>query len=367
MAKIDENGSIDYSLWQNSNALKLAQQADDDKIKGLNRTIEVFNLVKFAIDEKVNKCDLNELFDKVGLRTRRAASNNREITAEYQKAIDYYNNVLGSYQKYNVTQDTYYALEKVLGEMEQSINKAFEKCSAYAEILITPSWYYRFHPYLMNHLDSFDIEEVRTKTSGAMESLQNLKQEVEDIIAQASGKEKGDDVERTSYDVEALAVKHLGMSYAQFAQNNRGIIEKCKTMTVAGMASLTPSEADAYSRLQAYAKEMIDITVNEAHTIRWNVGERKVDETLKATGDMYKISEFETDGITEQGLDEIESDIMYNTFKNTLIDTYKKINPDGIDGVECDKRKGTWKEPDGHGGLIIHTPKRNYDLHGRRK
>ena len=368
MSKINESGSINYTKWQNSNALKFAEQADDDKIKGLNRAIEIFNLVKFALESKVQKADLNELFNtEVPSARTRAALNSREISTEFQKAIDYYNTVMGSYQKYNITQDTYLALEKVLSEMEQGINEAFNNCKAYSEILITPSWYYRFYPYLMNHLDSFDIEEIRTKTSESMESLQNLKQEVEDIIAKAGGKEKGDTVERTSYDIEALAVKHLGMSYKDFAKNNRSIIEKCKTMTLAGMASLTPSEADAYSRLQAYAKEMIEITVQEAHTVRWNAGDRKVEETLKATGDMYKISEFEYDGISEQGLNELESDIMYNTFKKTLIDAYNKINPDGMDEVSANKRKDVWKEPDGKGGLTIHIREQDFDLHGRRR
>ena len=112
---------------------------------------------------------------------------------------------------------------------------------------------------------------------------------------------------------------------------------------------------------------MLNTTITEAHTVNWDAGERKTEETLKATGDMYAISEFEYDGITEQGLSDLQSGIMYKSFEEALISKHQEYDPTGIKDV---KVKSGGNEPIKrvvHGEILIFHPNGSvFDSQGRK-
>ena len=358
MTKID---NIDYSAWNNPKAVKIAKKVDKDGEYGLNLR-EAFNFVRKASAKNIDKCDFYEL---VGLsisnqaKSRRVQGSNssREKSADFEKAIYYYNNKMDYTQRSSVTYKTYDNLETRLYNMEKAIDQAFIDCDAYKDIVIVPRWHYRFYPQIDTRLINFDIEELRNVTSKDMKSLHQLKDKIEHIMEDANGISEHTEPQKTEYDVDEIAKKHFdGMSYEDFAAQYHDELEFCKTVTMADMGTMTPTQAMVYSKAKAYAKEMLNTTINEAHTVNWDAGERKTNETMKATGDMFTIMEFEDDDITDEGLNEIQSGIMYKAFEEALISKHREFDPTGVEGVKVNNQPKEPQKVIKNGGLLIFNP-----------
>ena len=118
--------------------------------------------------------------------------------------------------------------------------------------------------------------------------------------------------------------------------------------------------------LQLYDEEL-ETTINEAHTTNWDIGERKVNETLKATADMSIVPDFEIDDITEEKLAEIQSGIMYKSFEEALIDKYRELDPSGIDELKTEEKSQKPIKRVVNGAVLIFNPDGTvFDLQGRQ-
>ena len=357
MTRID---NIDYSAWTNQKAVKIAKKVDKDGIAGLSLQ-EAFNFVQKAYAQNIDK---SEIYELIGLsvsnnaKTRRAENPapSRERNTDFDKAVNYYNQNMDWTQRNSVTNQTFTNLETRLYNMEKSIDQAFIDCDAYKDIVIVPRWHYRFYPYLDTRLINFDIEELRNTTAKDMNALHQLKDKVESIIEEANGINEHTEPQKTEYDIDALAQKHLGMSYEEFEEKYHDELEFCKTATMADLGQMTPTQAMVYSKAKAYAKEMLNITINEAHNVNWDAGKRKTEETLKATGDMYTVMEFEDDNITEEGLNKIQSGIMYKAFEEALISKHREFDPTGVEGVKVNNLPQKPRKVIVNGTLLIFHP-----------
>lgn len=350
--------SIDYSTWKNSRLQAYAAQVDRDGVKGLSGQ-EVFEFARIAKENNVNKSEIAEL---LGASFSQKPAQN----PDFDKAAEYYNEKMDSYERSDVTDKTYNNLHAKLYEMEKAVDDAFIECDAYKDMVIIPRGYYRHYPYFNDRLINFDIEEIRNLTSKDMDSLYELKDKIEYIMEGVNGKTEHNKPSKTEYDIEALAEKHLGMSYEEFASKYSAELEFCKTVTTADFSSMTETQKTVYRKAKAYATEMLTTTINEAHTTNWDAGERKLEETTKATDDMYAISEFETEGVTEDGLKSLKSGIMYKAFEEALIAKYQELEPSGIEEVKADSKDGVKKVLINGQILIFHPDGSVYDTSGRK-
>lgn len=360
--------NINYTNWTNTKAKNIAKQVDKDGIQGLNNE-EVIDFIKLAASQNMEK---TEVYERLGVevtnnKLRNSAANNSQyINPEFDNAINYYNN-LTSNERSNITYQTYNNLEAKLHNMEKAIDNAFLECDAYKDIVIVPRWHYRYYPKFDDKLINFNLEEIRNTTTKDMNSLQELKENIEYIIEEANGERTHKEIEKTEYDTNALAEKYLGMNYEDFSSKYKNELEFCKTVTYADYNTMTETQRMVYSKAKAYAAEMLQITINEAHTVNWDAGERKVEETLKATDDMYTISEFESNGINEEGLEKLKSGIMYNTFQETLINKYHNNNQNGVDTILQENKIQKPKKQIINGNILIFHPDGSvYDISGKR-
>ena len=365
MAGIDK---IDYSAWTNSTAKELAKQADTNGVNGLQGQ-EIFNFARAAKENNIGKAELSELLGASFSSATRAAAASapRTNNPDFDKAVEYYNTKMTSSQKYAVTTDTYNVLINRLYNMEKEIDKAFQNCDAYNDIVIVPRWHYRFYPYIDTRLVNFDLDELRTVTTRDMNSLNELRDKIEYIIEEANGDPEHHQPKQTEYDVDEIAQRRLGMSYEQFKTKYAALLETFKNTTLADLEAMSSEERAVYAKAKAYAKEMLETTINEAHTTNWDIGERKVDETIKASGDMYIISDFEYDGITEEGLAQIQSGIMYKSFEEALISKHRELDPTGIKDARAEEEPQKPIKRVVNGAVLIFNPDGTvFDLQGRQ-
>ena len=359
---------IDYSNWKNQKLFNLAKQADTNGTKGLQGE-EISAFMRSAVKNNINKAEVYEL---MGINISRASASGFNSVARsddpyFDKAVDYYNDNMSYMQRSSVTTKTYENLQTRLYNMEKAIDNAYIDCEAYSDIMIVPRWHYRFYPYFEDKLINFNVDEVRDRTTKDMDSLNELKDKVEYIIEEANGETEHTIPEKTDYNVDNLAKKYLGMSYQEFKEKYSEELEFCKTVTYADLTSMTETQRYVYGKAKAYVKEMLQITINEAHTTNWNTGERKLEETLKASGDMYTISDFEDEGIDEKGLAEIKSGIMFKAFEQALIDKYNELNPTSIDEVNVDTKPQKPVKRLVNGEILIFNPDGSvYDLKGNK-
>ena len=287
---------------------------------------------------------------------------------EFDTAVAFYNETMDYLQRSAVTSKTYNNLQTRLYNMEKAIDQAYIDCEAYSDIVIVPRWHYRYYPRFDDALINFDINEIRERTTKDMASLNELRDKVEYIIEDANGTTEHTTPAQTEYDVELLAQKHFGMSYKDFAEKYKDELEFCKTVTYADLSSMNETQRFVYAKAKAYAKEMLQITINTAHTVNWNIGERKLQETLKASDDMIKISDFEDDGITPEGLSGLSSGIMYKAFEEALIDKYKELNPDtSVTETKTDEKPKKAVKCLINGAIVIFASDGSvYNLNGER-
>ena len=328
MTKI--NG-IDYSVWINKQAAQIASSVDKDGVKGLQGK-EIFDFTKAAKDNKIDKTEVYELLGLNVSKTRAGSTKAREHSPEFDKAVEFYNSSMNSSQRYSVTRQAEMNITEILGDMERDINAAYQDCAAFNDpdmmvVRMSPYRYYMY-PRFYDRLLNFDIDEIRTRTTKDMDSLNEIRDKIEYIMEKANGETTHTTPQKTEYDVDAIAQKHLGMSYEEFAQKYPKELENCKYVTYASLYNMDATQADVYSRAKSYAAEMMDITLSEAHNLHWDIQERKLYESLDASSDIYLISDFEFEGITPEGLAEFKSGISLNGFEQALIDKYNELKPE---------------------------------------
>ena len=347
---------IDYSTWTDSKLKSLAQDADKDGKEGL-QSGEIIDFTRSAIENGFSNVDLfekiNSKTSKIGLKMAASATSSKTYNSTdplFNNAKDYYNEKMTYFEKSDITSNTYTILQEKLYKMERAIDNAFQECDAYKDIVIVPRYHYRFYPNWDTRLMDFNLDELRSMTTRDMESLYKLKDNVEYIIEEANGETKHNEPEKTEYDVDDMAKKYLGMSYEEFVAKYKA------DFTYADMQSESAEIRAAYLKAKAYAKAMLQTTTNEAHTVNWDVGNRKTDETLKATGDMFTISEFEDEGITEGGLAELKSGIMFKSFEEALIDKYKELVPTAVEELNVSEKPKQPRKVLVNGAVLIFNP-----------
>lgn len=251
---------------------------------------------------------------------------------DLKNAINNYNK-LDSYNRSKLTYETSDSVQSKLYKMESSIDNAFANCKAYQDICIIPRWHYRYYPYMQEKLINFDVKEIRTRTDADMNSLQDLKDKIEYTIEEANGEKEHNKPATTHYDIEELAQKHLGMSYADFDKEYHDELEFCKTVTYADFNSMNARQAFVYGKAKAYAKEMLETTINEARNTRFNYGERLLDVTNKTSDDLSIITDFELDGISDESWAKLKNGIVINSFKDVLKKNLSENKPNGMNDI----------------------------------
>lgn len=276
------------------------------------------NLIKGDVFERSNV--KSEQVDKMS---------QKDSDDDLKNAIDSYNK-LDYYERSELTYETSDSVQSKLYKMERRIDDAFANCKAYQDICIIPRWHYRYYPYMQEKLINFDIQEIRTRTDADMNSLQDLKDKIEYAIEDANGEKEHSKPAITHYDIEELAQKHLGMSYEDFDKEYHDELEFCKTVTYADFNLMNERQTFVYRKAKAYAKEMLETTINEARNTRFNYGERLLDETNKTSDDLNTITDFELDGIKDGSWTKLKSGIVINSFKEVLKKNLSDNTPNGI-------------------------------------
>ena len=282
----------------------------------------------------VSKTETSDSYKNMGLKlsgTRADALGNREISPEFQEAIDFYNDNMSYSQRHSVTNQAENNIIAALSKMEQDINTAYIECAAFKDpnIMVVRNSPYRhyIYPRWYDRLLHFDVDALRKQTTDDMNSLNEIRDKVEYIMEAANGDSEHHTPPKTEYDVDKIAEEYLETSYEDFAEKYPNELEKCKYVTFADIGNMNETEAYVYGRAKAYASAMLDITTNDAHNTHWDIQERKLYEALAASDAIYAISECEYDGITPEGLAGIDSPIAYNAFETALIEKYEPLKP----------------------------------------
>lgn len=280
-----------------------------------------------------NNLTKEDIFEKSNIKSEQAdKTSQKDSDNDLKNAINNYNK-LDYYNRSKLTYETSDSVQSKLYKMERRIDDAFANCKAYQDICIIPKWHYRYYPYMQEKLINFDVQEIRTRTDADMKSLQNLKDNIEYSIEDANGEKEHNNPTTTHYDIDELAKKHLGMSYADFDKEYHDELEFCKTVTYADFNSMSERQTFVYGKAKAYVKEMLETTINEARNTRFNYGERLLDETNKTSDDLSIITTFELDGINDDSWTKLKSSIVINSFKDVLKKNLSENKPNGINDL----------------------------------
>lgn len=332
--------NIDYSNWDKK-FYSIAQESDIDGVFGLSKKEQTIFQAK-AIEDGIDTATITELFG--GNFKNKTRANNTEL----ENALNYYNK-LDSFSRSVITSKTYEIGEENLYNLEKEIDQAFIDCEAYQDILIVPQK--RPKP---EKLLNFDIEYLRNITEKDMEALHELKEKIEYVIENANEEPNHTSPERTPYDIDALAMEKLGMSYEEFREKYKEELEFCKTVTYADLNNMTQTQRYVYSKAKAYAKEMLLTTINEAHTVRWDYGERLTEEISKYNNDFIEILYFEDkENLTTKDINSLSSGIMRKSFKEALIKEYTTTD---IKSTEENQKIKKSKKVITKDGVIIENP-----------
>lgn len=352
--------NIAYSNWSNNNAIQIAKQVDTYAHIGFSKT-EAIEFTKVCEENGIQDVEISKLLG-LDLQAKSKANPN----PLFNEAIEFYNK-MNPIDRSDMTYKINTNAQEKLYKMEKAIDDAFIECDAYKDIVIIPRNYYRYYPNFNDKLLKFDIEEIRNTTHKDMQSLDTLKDKINYIIEEANGESEHKTPEKTDFDIEKLAQKHLKMSYEEFSAKYKDELEFCKTVTYADLNSMNETQRMVYSRAKAYATEMLQTTINEAHTTNWDASEKRLAESTKAGDDMQILLDFEMDGITKEGLDKIKSGIMFKALEDTLISEYQGSNPNGVEDVQANKDEKKSKKVIVNGAVIILQPDGSvYDASGRK-
>ena len=293
----------------------------------------IAGLISLPMFSQSNSAIKEDVFERSNVKSEQVdKTSQKNSDNDLNNAIDNYNK-LDYYDRSAITYETSDSVQSKLYRMERRIDDAFANCKAYQDICIIPRWHYRYYPYMQEKLLNFDIQEVRTRTDADMKSLQDLKNKIEYVIEDANGEKEHKKPETTHYDIEELAQKHLGMSYADFDKEYHNELEFCKTVTYADFNLMNERQAFVYGKAKAYAKEMLETTINDARKTRLDYGERLLDETNKTSDDLIAMSDFEFDGINDENWAKLKSGIVINSFKEVLKKNLSGNKPNGINDL----------------------------------
>lgn len=293
----------------------------------------IAGLISLPIASQSRNLVSEDVFEKSNVKSEQIDKTfQKNNDNDLKNAIDSYNK-LDYYDRSAITYETSDSVQSKLYKMEHEIDNAFINCKAYQDICIVPRWHYRYYPYIQDKLINFDIQEIRTRTDADMKSLQDLKDKIEYVIEDANGEKEHKKPETTHYDIEELAQKQLGMSYADFDKEYHNELEFCKTVTNANFNSMNERQAFVYGKAKAYAKEMLETTINDARKTRLDYGERLLDETNKTSDDLIAMTDFEFDGINDENWAKLKSGIVINSFKEVLIKHFSENKQNGIDDL----------------------------------
>ncbi len=320
-----------YSNRMTQNVFQSAKGSENDDKKDLQTS----PAEELSNTNDVTPAETSKPYENMGLRlsgTRSEATAKREVSPEFQEAIDFYNNSMTSSQRHSVTNQAENNIIAALSKMEQDINMAYIECAAYKDpnimVVVHSPYRHYIYPRWHDRLLNFDIDALRKQTTEDMDSLNDIRDKMEYIMEAANGDPEHYTPPKKEYDVDKIAEEYLQMSYEDFAAKYPTELEKCKYVTLADVGNMTETEAYVYGRAKAYAAAMLDITTNDAHNTHWDIQERKLYEALAASDAIFALSEFEYDGITPEGLASIESPIAYNAFETALIEKYQPLKPE---------------------------------------
>ena len=343
--------------------------------------IEIKTDNKITKDEFVSQVKTSDYFTDNSVSVKSATRKYNSENSDFNNAVNFYNDKMSYDDRYSVTRNTYDNLEIRLYNMEKDIDKAFQECEAYQDIVIIPRWHYRYQNRFEKELLNFDIDDIRNRTTKDMQSLYELRDKVNSVIEKANGDKEHQKIERPKYDVDEIAKKHLGMSYDEFKEKYKDEIERFKVFSIPDVKLGDTELLETYLKARDYVIEMLNKTVLEAQTTNWDIGEQKVEEALKTNEDMNVISDFEYDGITKKGLDEINSGISFQAFEDALIKKYNEYKssegqntngeqkPDETTSVDSKELNNVTKTVKlvKNGKIIISSPDGSvYDLSGRQ-
>ena len=293
----------------------------------------IAGLISLPMFSQSNSAIKEDVFERSNVKSEQVdKTSQKNSDNDLNNAIDNYNK-LDYYDRSAITYETSDSVQSKLYRMERRIDDSFANCKAYQDICIIPRWHYRYYPYMQEKLLNFDIQEIRTRTDADMKSLQDLKNKIEYVIEDANGEKEHKKPETTHYDIEELAQKHLGMSYADFDKEYHNELEFCKTVTYADFNLMNERQAFVYGKAKAYAKEMLETTINDARKTRLDYGERLLDETNKTSDDLIAMSDFEFDGINDENWAKLKSGIVINSFKEVLKKNLSGNKPNGINDL----------------------------------
>ena len=293
----------------------------------------IAGLISLPMFSQSNSVIKEDVFERSNVKSEQVdKTSQKNSDNDLNNAIDNYNK-LDYYDRSAITYETSDSVQSKLYRMEREIDDAFANCKAYEDICIIPRWHYRYYPYMQEKLLNFDIQEVRTRTDADMKSLQNLKNKIEYVIEDANGEKEHKKPETTHYDIDELAQKHLGMSYADFDKEYHNELEFCKNVTYADFNLMNERQAFVYGKAKAYAKEMLETTINDARKTRLDYGERLLDETNKTSDDLIAMSDFEFDGINDENWAKLKSGIVINSFKEVLKKNLSGNKQNGINDL----------------------------------
>ncbi len=325
-------------------------------------------LISLPMFSQSNGLVKEDIFERSNVKSEQVnKTSQKNSDYDLKNAIDSYNN-LDYYDRSAITYETSDSVQSKLYRMEHRIDNAFANCKAYQDICIIPRWNYRYYPYIQDKLINFDIQEIRTRTDADVKSLQDLKDKIEYVIEDANGEKEHKKPETTNYDIEELAQKHLGMSYEDFDKEYHNELEFCKTVTYADFNLMNERQAFVYGKAKAYAKEMLETTINDARNTRLDYGERLLDETNKTSDDLISLTDFEFDGINDENWAKLKSGIVINSFKEVLMKNFSGNNQNGInDLITKPSLTKTIKKIE-NGEVVVITPNGlKYHVNGRLK
>ena len=321
---------IDYSRWSNQEAIRIAQNIDKDGIKGLSR-IEIFDFMKEVKYENIDSLTLSTK------SRQHKVSSQTQIPPELQAAIDNFN--IEDDQTYErrkaIIDDAYARGEEIMHQLSSDINQAYVDCEAYENITLIPRRWFRW--YRPAEFVNFDLAEIQKDAKNNIASLNKLQDDLQTAFEKAHGtpKEEHQKPQDIDIDMEALAQKHLGMSYEEFEKEYKDELEIIKTITIAELNSPdTPQRVkDAHYKAQQYAYHLTAREKEVMRDIRTDSGNKEMQEVFDYGDNMMVIEEMKDDGISEENFAKITNPIMYRAFTQALL---KGDTANGVDKKNAD-------------------------------
>ena len=351
MGKFDVDLNVQYTNWEDKKAQKLAEKYDKDGKAGLNTVEEI---LKFFEKAQKKNIDINEIFGLDLSAKARRASAKQPAEKNYEKLVNYYNSLDDTkksdigYQAHNIGYELMYQLEK-------DINTAFENCKGYGLIKLRR---YRFEDKVR-----FNLEEVQNDVTVALNSVNELQKDLEKAYDTAKGTE-GTEAKYVDYNaqLERIAQQKLGMSYDEFVEKYKDILHTTESITESEAMNPQYEHAEFYDKARTYVREIKKLARETLQETRTESGERLLDETVKYSNSSIELIDFEYDGVTNNSINNMSSDIMRKAFIEAVEADYNKTD---IDETKADSQSkdGKYFDKENHKYYIIKNGKK-YNING---